>query len=47
LSGLLLCSAPVVADIEDDVRCREIAFSQSVEMQDVTAFRSFIDPDDR
>jgi len=47
LSGLLVCSAPVVADVEDDVRCREIAFSQSVEMQDVTAFRSFIDPDAR
>jgi ketosteroid isomerase-like protein len=47
LSVLLVCSAPVVADFDDDVRCREIAFSQSVEVQDVTAFRSFIDPDAR
>ena len=43
LSGILLCSAPVLADVEDDVRCREIAFSQSVEIKDVTAFSSFID----
>jgi ketosteroid isomerase-like protein len=47
LSVILLCSAPVLADVEDDVRCREIAFSQSVETQDVTAFRSFIDADAR
>ena len=47
LSGILLCSVPAVADIEDDVRCREIAFSQSVELQDVSAFRSFIDTDAR
>jgi ketosteroid isomerase-like protein len=47
LSVILLCSTPVLADVEDDVRCREIAFSQSVETQDVTAFRSFIDADAR
>ena len=47
LSGVLVCSAPAVADIENDVRCREIAFSQSVETQDVTAFSSFIDSDAR
>jgi ketosteroid isomerase-like protein len=47
LSGILLCAAPAVADVENDVRCREIAFSQSVEVQDVTAFRSFIDSDAR
>ena len=47
LSGLLVCSAPVAADIEADVRCREIAFSQSVEMQDAVAFKSFIDSDAR
>jgi ketosteroid isomerase-like protein len=47
LSGILLCSATTLADVEDDVRCREVAFSQSVEMQDVTAFKSFIDADAR
>jgi len=47
LIAALVCSAPAMADIEDDVRCREIAFSQSVETQDVAAFRSFIDPDAR
>ena len=47
LSGILLCSAPALADVEDDVRCREIAFSQSVEIKDVTAFSSFIDADAR
>jgi len=47
LSGILVCSVPAVADIENDVRCREVAFSQSVEMQDVAAFSSFIDSDAR
>jgi len=47
LSGILLCSATALADVEDDVRCREIAFSQSVEIKDVTAFSSFIDADAR
>ena len=47
LSGILVCSAPAIADVEDDVRCREIAFSQSIEMQDESAFRSFIDSDAR
>lgn len=35
------------ADVENDVRCREIAFSQSVEHQDATAFVSFVDADAR
>ena len=47
LSSILIFSAPAMADVENDVRCREIDFSQSVEMQDVTAFRSFIDTDAR
>ena len=47
LGGIFIFSAPAVADVENDVRCREIAFSQSVEMQNVTAFRSFIDADAR
>ena len=36
-----------VADDSDDVRCTEIAFSQSVENHDITAFTSFIDADAR
>jgi len=34
---------PLIAD----VRCHEVAFSRSVETQDVDAFRSFLDPDVR
>ncbi len=40
-------STPAVADLEQDVRCREIGFSQSVEAQDRERFASFIDPDAR
>jgi len=47
LSGILICSLPALADVENDVRCREVAFSQSVEMQDMAAFRSLIDADAR
>lgn len=36
-----------VADDSHDVRCAEIAFSQSVEDHDITAFTSFIDADAR
>ncbi len=42
-----LASASAFADLVDDVRCREIRFSQSVENQDIDAFKSFIDPDAR
>ncbi len=35
------------ADLTEDVRCREIAFSQSVEAQDLAMFESFIDDDAR
>ncbi len=47
LSSLVICSAPVCADVTDDVRCAEIGFSQSVENKDIAAFGSFIDPDAR
>jgi ketosteroid isomerase-like protein len=47
LLSVLLSAAPVLADDADDVRCREIAFSQSVENQDAEAFASFIEPDAR
>ena len=43
----LLATATATADLADDVRCREIGFSQSVENQDIDAFRSFIDADAR
>jgi len=51
---ILLLAAPLlsvasfaVGDDSDDVRCTEIAFSQSVENHDITAFTSFIDADAR
>jgi ketosteroid isomerase-like protein len=48
LFAAFLCAANyAVADVIDDVRCREISFSQSVENQDVAAFSSFIDADAR
>ena len=37
----------VIADAKNDVRCREIAFSQSVETRDIEAFKSFLDEDAR
>jgi len=47
LSVILICSAPAAADVIDDVRCREIGFSQSVEEKDIAAFKSYIDYDAR
>jgi ketosteroid isomerase-like protein len=38
---------PALADLEHDVRCREVGFSKSVESQDHELFASFIDPDAR
>lgn len=35
------------ADLAEDVRCREISFSQSVEQKDMAAFRSHLDADAR
>ena len=43
----LLATVPALADTADEVRCREIGFSQSVERKDMDAFRSFIDADAR
>jgi ketosteroid isomerase-like protein len=40
-------AAPALADLEEEVRCREIGFSRSVESQDRDLFSSFIDPDAR
>lgn len=47
LSILLALSGTAFADLSDDVRCREIGFSKSVETQDAALFASFIDADAR
>ena len=48
LAGVLTALAvPALADLEDEVRCREIGFSKSVENQDHERFASFVDPDAR
>jgi ketosteroid isomerase-like protein len=47
LVATLCIATSAVADIADDVRCKEIAFSLSVEKRDVAAFSSFIDVDAR
>jgi ketosteroid isomerase-like protein len=44
---LVFLTPTAVADPKNDVRCREIAFSQSVENRDIEAFRSFLDGDAR
>lgn len=43
----ILASSNIVAGPADDLRCREIGFSKSVERGDMSAFRSFIDGDAR
>ena len=43
----LLIAGTVMADAEHDVRCREIAFSKSVENGSLEAFREFLDADAR
>jgi ketosteroid isomerase-like protein len=49
LVSVLVCLAATaaLADLDHDVRCREISFSQSAEVRDIQAFRSFIDADAR
>ena len=44
---LAIPAIPALADHEQTVRCREIGFSKSVEVQDRELFTSFIDPDAR
>jgi ketosteroid isomerase-like protein len=46
-SALLFLAACAVADVTDEVRCQEIAFSRSVENGDIDAFKSFLDYDAR
>lgn len=43
----LLGTGLALADLVNDVRCREIGFSQSAENRDIAAFKSFIDADAR
>jgi ketosteroid isomerase-like protein len=45
--ALVALAVPALADFEQEVRCREIGFSKSVETQDHELFTSFIDPDAR
>lgn len=47
LISLVFLAAGAAADPADEVRCREIGFSKSVENRDARAFRSFIDRDAR
>ena len=44
---LLALATSALADLEQDVRCREVGFSKSVESLDHELFASFIDPDAR
>ena len=44
---LLFVASTATADLTDDVRCREIGFSNSVEAKDLALFRSFVDEDAR
>lgn len=47
IAACVLGMGTALADLADDVRCREIGFSQSAENRDIDAFRSFIDADAR
>ncbi len=44
---LALISSAAVANPADEVRCREIGFSKSIESKDIEAFKTFLDPDAR
>jgi len=44
---LFFVASTAMADLTDDVRCREIGFSKSIESRDMDAFRSFLDDDAR
>ena len=47
LALLGLAAQAAAADTMNEVRCREIGFSRATEIQDMAAFRSFIDADAR
>ncbi len=40
-------SSAALADLADEVRCRETGFSKSIESRDMKAFRAFLDDDAR
>jgi len=44
---LILAGTAALADVADEVRCREIGFSVAAEHRDATAFAGFIDDDAR
>ena len=44
---LFFVASTAIADLADDVRCREIGFSKSIETRDMELFRSFLDDDAR
>jgi ketosteroid isomerase-like protein len=44
---ILATTSTALADVSEDVRCQEIAFSKSIETQDLTKFMSLIDADAR
>ena len=46
-TSIVLISSLASADVTDEVRCREIGFSKSVENRDIEAFKSFVDADAR
>ncbi len=46
-AALILLGSGAFADVTDDVRCREIAFSRSAENRNIEAFKSFLDSDAR
>jgi len=47
LLSVFFCGSAALADTADDVRCREIGFSKSIESRDMDSFRSFLDDDAR
>lgn len=47
IAALVFLTSTADADPQTEVRCREIAFSQSVENKDIDSFTSFLDSDAR
>ena len=47
LLSLLITSSTALADLAEEVRCREIGFSKAAEKQNAKRFASFIDADAR
>ena len=47
VAALIFLSSVASADPQTEVRCQEIAFSQSVEIKDIELFGSFLDSDAR